>query len=93
LIIASRHLSTAPPAAAAAPQAAAAPAKPAEPVPTKVYYLVIFSLLLFQFIHILLTQIYGGLKDQDRIFTNLYGQQVFFSPRLTAPFFPIMVTI
>ena len=22
------------------------------------------------------TKIYGGLKDQDRIFTNLYGEQV-----------------
>jgi hypothetical protein len=23
------------------------------------------------------TKIYGGLKDQDRIFTNLYGEQVY----------------
>ena len=22
-----------------------------------------------------MTQVYGGLKDQDRIFTNLYGEQ------------------
>ena len=24
-----------------------------------------------------LTRVYGGLKDQDRIFTNLYGEQDF----------------
>lgn len=23
-----------------------------------------------------MTKVYGGLKDQDRIFTNLYGEQV-----------------
>jgi hypothetical protein len=27
-----------------------------------------------------MTRVYGGLKDQDRIFTNLYGEKVRRSP-------------
>jgi hypothetical protein len=58
------------------------PAKPEEPVLAKVkllsselFWFFLINMLIFQL------QVYGGLKDQDRIFTNLYGEGVCYPVR------------
>ena len=57
---------------------------------------IIFIMCAFYFDYLSLLQVYGGLKDQDRIFTNLYGEKVsgccafFFTGRCNFVYFAII---